>query len=133
MTASPSSLSPKLLQPRSSRARPDGSCPLASHGDHVTGKCRSQIRNRALSRITSFQPRPHLGLVEQGTKLVEQDLRESPLTTEPFDSTETLENDACLVHCADGSPRPVTHGRGSVPNGCQTAARSAARASTPSN
>jgi hypothetical protein len=63
-----------------------------------------------LSGLTSFDPRPRLGLVEQGSQLPDQ---LEPLPTRPVeraDSLQALEYRACLFHSLDGIAGTVTYG-----------------------
>jgi len=62
--------------------------------------------------------------LEEGAQLVEEHVRKRPVTAQPLDADESLENGLCLLHRSDGSHGQVTEARplraGCVPvlDGC---------------
>src|SRR5213080_3288251 len=79
-----------------------------SHADHVTSECLAKPGDGSFAHITSFHPRPVLCLLQESAELVQKQLWHRAVATEPLDAAESFENGACLVHNADGTPRPVT-------------------------
>jgi len=85
-------------------------------------QCRPQPVDGALSGITSLDPRPRLGLLEQRFQLDEKLGRPGACAVERLDPLQPLQHSACVLHGATVALGRSTMGNAFEPSVRQRAA-----------